>query len=106
LLNFSVRKRFFEVSRREQDEFALRSHTLAAKAQKEGLLTDIVPQFVPGKKEGVEVTADNGVRVSNMEQLGKLKPAFIRPHGTVTAGEIEVQVILPISTLFQPMLRF
>uniref|UniRef100_A0A914XNA2 acetyl-CoA C-acyltransferase n=1 Tax=Plectus sambesii TaxID=2011161 RepID=A0A914XNA2_9BILA len=76
----------FKVSRREQDEFALRSHMLASKAQKEGLLTDIVPQFVPGKKEGNAVTVDNGVRVSTIEKLSQLKPAFIRPHGTVTAG--------------------
>ena len=32
------------------------------------------------------VSEDNGVRVSTMEQLGKLKPAFIKPHGTITAA--------------------
>ena len=33
----------FEVGRREQDEFALRSHTLAQQAQEKGLLRDVVP---------------------------------------------------------------
>lgn len=33
----------FGISRKEQDEYALRSHTLAAKAQQQGHLTDLVP---------------------------------------------------------------
>ncbi len=37
----------FGVSREEQDRFALRSHSLADKAQKEGLLTDVSPIVVP-----------------------------------------------------------
>jgi len=32
------------------------------------------------------VARDNGVRVSTPEQLQKLKPAFIKPHGTITAA--------------------
>lgn len=39
----------FAVSRLEQDEYALRSHTLAKKAQDGGLLFDVVPFKVPGK---------------------------------------------------------
>lgn len=39
----------FGVSRVEQDEFALRSHTLAKKAQDAGLLKDVSPFKVPGK---------------------------------------------------------
>lgn len=37
---------------------------------------------------GVDKTVDkdNGIRVSTKEQLAKLKPAFIKPHGTVTAA--------------------
>lgn len=42
----------FGVSRAEQDEFALRSHTLAKKAQDGGLLQDVVPVKVPGKRFG------------------------------------------------------
>lgn len=32
------------------------------------------------------VDRDNGIRVSTPEQLAKLKPAFIKPHGTITAA--------------------
>ncbi|CAF4906140.1 unnamed protein product, partial [Rotaria magnacalcarata] len=32
------------------------------------------------------VSRDNGIRVSTIEQMNKLKPAFIKPHGTVTAA--------------------
>lgn len=39
----------FAVSRQDQDEYALRSHSLAKKAQDEGLLSDVVPFKVPGK---------------------------------------------------------
>ncbi|KAI7690555.1 Trifunctional enzyme subunit beta [Sarcoptes scabiei] len=73
----------FKVSRREQDEYALRSHTFADKAFKEGLLADIEPVVVP--KKGL-VTKDNGVRVSSLDKMAKLNPAFIKPHGTVTAA--------------------
>ncbi|KAF5900352.1 trifunctional enzyme subunit beta, mitochondrial, partial [Clarias magur] len=73
----------FAVSRKEQDEFALRSHALAKKAQDEGLLSDIISFTVPGKDT---VTKDNGIRPSSMEQLSRLKPSFIKPHGTVTAA--------------------
>uniref|UniRef100_G3T1P4 Trifunctional enzyme subunit beta, mitochondrial n=1 Tax=Loxodonta africana TaxID=9785 RepID=G3T1P4_LOXAF len=73
----------FAVSRLEQDEYALRSHSLAKKAQDEGLLSDVVPFKVPGKDT---VTKDNGVRPSSLEQMAKLKPAFIKPYGTVTAA--------------------
>ncbi|MEE6473544.1 hypothetical protein FKM82_010073 [Ascaphus truei] len=73
----------FGVSRVEQDEFALRSHTLAKKAQDAGLLSDVIPYKVPGKDT---VIKDNGIRPSSMEQLSKLKPAFIKPYGTVTAA--------------------
>ncbi|CAF0779589.1 unnamed protein product [Brachionus calyciflorus] len=74
----------FGVTRREQDEFALRSHTLADKATKEGLLNDIEPVFVAGKKE--PVTRDLGIRVATLEKLSSLKPAFVKEHGTVTAA--------------------
>ncbi|XP_039743561.1 trifunctional enzyme subunit beta, mitochondrial isoform X1 [Pteropus medius] len=73
----------FSVSRLEQDEYALRSHSLAKKAQDEGLLSDVVPFKVPGKDT---VTKDNGIRPSTLEQMAKLKPAFIKPYGTVTAA--------------------
>ncbi|XP_013137980.1 PREDICTED: trifunctional enzyme subunit beta, mitochondrial [Papilio polytes] len=74
----------FGASRAEQDEYSLRSHTLAADARDKGYFTDLIPVKVEGK-EGV-VEKDNGIRVSSPEQLQKLKPAFIKPHGTVTAA--------------------
>lgn len=73
----------------EQDEFAIRSHTLAERATNENLLTDIMPVFVPGSKPAV-VRKDNGIRVSSVEKLAELKPAFVKPHGTVTAGKLSV----------------
>jgi acetyl-CoA acetyltransferase len=48
-------------------------------------LSDVVGMFVPGQKELVKT--DNGIRPSSLDKLGALKPAFIKPHGTVTAGD-------------------
>jgi len=73
----------FGVTRQEQDEFALRSHQFALKAQETGLLTDVVPVKVP---KGDLVDKDNGIKASSLEKMAKLKPAFIKPHGTVTAA--------------------
>ena len=79
----------YEVSRADQDAWALRSHRLAAKAQDEGWLDDeIVPIEVPGGRKAppVRVTADEGVRRdTSLEKLAKLRPVF-RKGGTVTAG--------------------
>ncbi|KAF2364860.1 Thiolase [Trinorchestia longiramus] len=74
----------FKVSRAEQDEFAMRTHSLAKAAQEAGNLSDLVPFKVPGVSKMVKV--DNGIRVSTPEQMAKLKAAFIKPHGTVTAA--------------------
>lgn len=75
---------FFGVTRKEQDEFALRSHLFAEKATASGLLRDVLPVRPIGK--AAYVTKDNGIRVSTPEKLAALKPAFIKPHGTVTAA--------------------
>ncbi|CAG5122500.1 unnamed protein product, partial [Candidula unifasciata] len=74
----------FKISRQEQDEFAIRSHKLAQEATEKGLLSDRLDYKVPGVDE--PVTKDNGIRPSSLEQLSKLKPAFIKPYGTVTAA--------------------
>lgn len=74
----------FGVTRKEQDDYARRSHMLAFEANKKGLLDDLLQVNIPGK--GITVKADNGVRVSTPEQMAKLKPAFVRPHGTITAA--------------------
>jgi len=74
----------FSVSRREQDEYAYRSHSLAKKATDEGLFSDVLTYKVPGKTNAVK--ADNGIRPTSLEKMSTLKPAFIKPHGTITAA--------------------
>jgi acetyl-CoA C-acetyltransferase len=76
------------LSRREQDEYAARSHRLAAAARDAGRFADeIVPVKVPQRRgEALIVDSDEGVRPeTTVEVLGKLRPAF-RSDGTVTAG--------------------
>lgn len=76
----------YGVKRKEQDAYALRSHQLAFKATEEGFLKDEI--FPVSVNEGNTVIEnDNGIRPdTDMEKLAKLNPAFIKPHGTVTAG--------------------
>uniref|UniRef100_A0A1B0A1H2 acetyl-CoA C-acyltransferase n=1 Tax=Glossina pallidipes TaxID=7398 RepID=A0A1B0A1H2_GLOPL len=74
----------FNVTRQEQDEYALRSHALAKEAQEKGYFTDLVPFKVSGVD--YTISEDNGIRVSTKEQLAKLKAAFVKPHGTITAA--------------------
>jgi acetyl-CoA acyltransferase len=75
------------ISREAQDRYALMSHQRAAAGTTDGRLTsEIVPWF--GGREMDEVaTSDNGIRSdTSLEQLAKLKPAFDRKYGSVTAG--------------------
>lgn len=75
----------FGATREEQDDFAHRSHTLAEKATKDGILAkEIVPVDLPPNFK--PVTIDNGIRVADRDKLAKLKPAFVKPHGTITAA--------------------
>jgi acetyl-CoA acyltransferase len=79
----------YRISRREQDEFALRSHLLAAKATDSGKFSrEVVPTW--GRDdEGRRklLTVDQCIRPdSTMEALSALKPAFIPQGGSVTAG--------------------
>lgn len=78
----------FEVSREDQDAFALRSHMLSVRAQQAGVFNDeIVAVEIPQRKgEPLSITLDEGPRPdTTLEKLAKLKPAF-RTNGTVTAG--------------------
>ena len=78
----------YEVSREDQDAFALRSHQRALAAQKSGRLAEeIVPIDVPQKKgEAVRLVDDEGPRAdTSLEALAKLRPAFA-DNGSVTAG--------------------
>jgi acetyl-CoA acyltransferase len=74
------------ITREAQDAYAARSHQRAAAATADGRLADqIVPAFVPPKPTAVRT--DNGIRGdSTMESLAKLRPAFDRRFGTITAG--------------------
>ena len=75
-------------TREQQDEYAARSHELAAAAIKEGRFADeVVPVPVPQRKgDPVLLAEDEGVRPGTTpETLGRLKPAF-RKDGTITAG--------------------
>jgi acetyl-CoA acyltransferase len=74
----------FNISRLDQDEYALRSHTLAQEATDKGYLSDVLALNIPGVKK--VVSKDNGIRPTSLEKMSKLKPAFIKPHGTVTAA--------------------
>nr|XP_022907778.1 trifunctional enzyme subunit beta, mitochondrial-like [Onthophagus taurus] len=74
----------FGATRKEQDDFALRSHSFAHQAHQKGYFTDMLPVTITGVSKTID--RDNGIRVSTPDQLAKLKPAFIKPHGTVTAA--------------------
>jgi acetyl-CoA C-acetyltransferase len=78
----------YGISRERQDEWALRSHHLAAEAAKNGNFDDeIVPVEVPQRRgDPVTVDADEGIRAdSTVDGLSRLRPAFSK-DGTVTAG--------------------
>jgi acetyl-CoA acetyltransferase family protein len=69
-----------DISRDDQDAFAVRSHDRAAKAWTDGVFDD---HLVP--LEGVTLERDEGIRETSPEALAALKPVF-RESGTVTAG--------------------
>jgi 3-oxoadipyl-CoA thiolase len=77
----------FQVSREDQDAFALRSQEKAAAAQANGrLAAEIVAVEIPQRKgDPVVVDKDEHPRATSLEALAKLKP-IVRPDGTVTAG--------------------
>jgi acetyl-CoA C-acetyltransferase len=75
----------FHVSRRDADQYAAESQQRLARAQKEGWFKgEIEPAF---SRDGKTFDYDDGVRPdSTADTLAKLKPAFERPWGKVTAG--------------------
>lgn len=78
----------YGISRRELDEFAYRSHVLAARATQEGRFRrHLVPvQGHDGEGRPVQVDYDEGIRFEpSLERMLQLPPAF-RPDGRVTAG--------------------
>jgi acetyl-CoA C-acetyltransferase len=79
--------RQFQLTRDEQDAFALASQNKAEAAQVAGRFKDeIVPVVVPGRKGDVTVDADEYIRIgATLDSMTKLRPAFDK-EGTVTAG--------------------
>ena len=79
----------YTVSREEQDEYALNSHRKAVAAIKAGYFKDeILPVEIPQRKgPAIVFDTDEPVREdTSLEALSKLKPAFKKEGGTVTAG--------------------
>ena len=79
--------RSYQITRQQQDEFAVNSQKKASAAQKSGRFKDeIAPVTVKGRKGDTVVSEDEYIRHdSNLETMAKLRPAFSK-DGTVTAG--------------------
>jgi len=76
----------YGISRQEQDELGVLSHTRAREAIANNLFEDeIVPVPVRQKKEVVNMITDERPMDTNMEKMAKLRPAFTK-DGSVTAG--------------------
>jgi acetyl-CoA C-acetyltransferase len=78
----------YGISREEQDTYAANSHTKAIQAMESGRFDrEIVPVEIKGRKGTTTIDQDEGPRAdTSAEVLGKLRPAFKRDGGTVTAG--------------------
>ncbi|WP_279022616.1 acetyl-CoA C-acyltransferase FadI [Gibbsiella quercinecans] len=76
----------YAIGREEQDALAHRSHTLAAQAWAQGLLLDeVMTAYVP--PYNTALAEDNNIRKdSSLAAYARLKPAFDRQHGSVTAA--------------------
>lgn len=77
----------YNISREEQDAFALQSHIRAVEAKTKGVFrNEIVPVDIVKRKQSILISDDEGPRAdTTLEKLAALKPAF-RTNGTVTAG--------------------
>lgn len=76
----------YGVKREEQDEFAARSHQLTANAFENGTLSnEVIPVELPPNFK--KITKDNGYRGdTTVDKIAKLKPAFVKNGGTITAA--------------------
>jgi len=77
----------YQITREQQDQFALQSQQKASGAQKAGKFKDeIIPVTIKGRKGDVVVSDDEYIRHdASIETMAKLRPAFTK-EGTVTAG--------------------
>lgn len=80
--------RDYNISREEQDEFAIKTYQKAQAATEAGLFSEIVPVEVSGGrgKPPIKVTRDDEVKNLNIDKLKTVRPAFIPSGGTVTAA--------------------
>ena len=79
----------YSISREEQDEFALNSQMKAKKAQELGRLAEEISDIIIPQRKGdpIIINKDEFIKPnSNLEVLGKLRPAFVKENGSVTAG--------------------
>jgi acetyl-CoA C-acetyltransferase len=76
------------ITREDQDKLAVESHKRAERATQAGYFKDqIMPVMLKTRKGEVAYDTDEHFRPGcTMEELGKLKPVFIKENGTVTAG--------------------
>jgi acetyl-CoA C-acetyltransferase len=76
----------YGISRQEQDELGVLSHNRAMAAIKDGIFAkEIVPVTIASRKGDIIFDRDERPMETNMEKMGKLKPAF-KKDGSVTAG--------------------
>jgi acetyl-CoA C-acetyltransferase len=76
----------YDISRREQDELGVLSHSRARKATQEGLFgQEIVPVVIKSRKGETVFEVDERPMDTDIEKMAKLRPAF-KKDGTVTAG--------------------
>ncbi|XP_015120893.1 uncharacterized protein LOC107043774 [Diachasma alloeum] len=78
----------FEIDRKEQDEYAVKSQQRAGAAIAAGYFKkEIVPVTIPSRKEPIVVSTDEFPKpATTVETLGKLRTIFSKTEGTVTAG--------------------
>jgi acetyl-CoA C-acetyltransferase len=78
----------YEVSRKDQDDYAIETYKRAQQAYKDGLFKEeIVPVVVKGRKGDVTISEDEQYNKLKLDKVSTLKPAFEKgPNGTVTAA--------------------
>jgi acetyl-CoA C-acetyltransferase len=76
------------ITRADQDQLALESHNRAERATKAGYFkSQIVPVVLKSRKGDISFDTDEHFRPNcSLEDMAKLKPAFLKENGTVTAG--------------------
>lgn len=79
----------YGISREEQDQFALNSQMKATKARESGRFAEEITDIVIPQRKGEPKTVNTDEFIkpaTSMEVLAKLKPAFVKENGSVTAG--------------------